>query len=145
MACNCEDLNAIHGVLAGIAQHNDAAAWEPYGALFTDDGVLDCFGREYVGRDAIVKFTARRHIGKHLLSLPIIDIDGDRATAVTDYTFHRYPDLVLFGVGVYNDDLVKQDGRWLMARREIVIHGYHEEMTAATKQSSTPIADTVSS
>jgi hypothetical protein len=145
MACNCDDLIAIHAVLAGIAQQNDAAAWDAYGALFTGDSVLHCFGRDYEGRDAIVKFTSRRHIGKHMLSLPIIEIDGDQATATTDYAFYRYPDLVLFGVGVYNDELVKQGGEWLLARREIVVHGYHEEMTAATKQSTTPIADTISS
>jgi SnoaL-like domain len=143
MACNCEDLNTIHGVLAGIAQHNDVAAWDEYGALFTDDGILHCFGRDYEGRDAIVKFTSRRHIGKHMLSLPIIAIDGDHATAITDYTFYRYPDLVLFGVGVYNDDLVKQGDTWLMARREIVVHGHHEDMTAAAKQHTAPIADTM--
>ena len=145
MACDCEDLQAIHSVLAGIAQHNDLAAWDEYGALFTDDGVLHCFGRDYEGRDAIVKFTARRHIGKHMLSLPVIEIEGERATAATDYTFYRYPDLVLFGVGVYNDELVKQGDAWLMARREVVVHGYHEDMTAAAKQNTTPVADTISS
>ena len=50
---------------------------------------------------------------------------------------------MLFGVGVYKDDLVKIDDDWKFARREIVIHGHHAEMTAAAKQTETPIGDTV--
>ena len=60
-----------------------------------------------------------------------------------DHAFYRYPDLVLFGVGVYKDDLVKLDGEWKFARREIEIHGHHAEMTAAAKQTATPIGDTI--
>ena len=50
---------------------------------------------------------------------------------------------MLFGVGVYKDELVKVDGEWKFARREIVVHGYHADMTAAAKQTTTPIADTI--
>src|SRR5262249_26942576 len=137
MSCECEDLRQILRVIAKIAQHNDLAEWDGYGAQYSDDAVLRCFGRDYAGRDAIVAFTARRHIGKHMLSSPAIEIDGDRATVEVDYTFYRYPDLVLFGVGVYKDELVKVDGDWKMQRREIVVHGHHAEMTAAAKQGTT--------
>jgi hypothetical protein len=143
MACNCEDLRQIMALLAGAAQHNDLAEWEEYGSCFADDAVMHVFGRDYVGRDAIVAFTARRHLGKHMLSTPIIEIDGDRAKVTIDHAFYRYPDLALFGVGVYKDDLVKLDDGWKFARREIVVHGHHAEMTAAAKQTVTPIGDTI--
>ena len=127
--------------MAGAAQTNDLAEWEAYGALFAEDAVMHVFGRDYVGREAIVA-SRRRHLGKHLLSTPIIEIDGDTAKVTIDHAFYRYPDLVLFGVGVYKDDLVKRDGEWKFARRDRN-HGHHAEMTAAAKQTATPIGDTI--
>jgi hypothetical protein len=50
---------------------------------------------------------------------------------------------VLFGVGVYKDELRRTDGAWKFSRREIEVHGHHAEMTAASKQNVTPIGDTV--
>jgi hypothetical protein len=143
MPCDCEDLRQIQAVIARIAQSNDLAQWDAYGEEFTVDAVMHCFGRDYVGREAVVAFTARRHLGKHMLSVPVVEIDGDRATVVVDHSFYRYPDLALFGVGVYKDQLVRDDGVWRISRREIEVHGHHVEMTAATKQNVTPIADTV--
>ena len=143
MACDCDDLRQIMALLAGVAKHNDLAEWEEYGSLFADDAVLHVFGRDYVGREAIVAFTARRLLGKHMLSIPSIEIDGERAKVTVDHAFYRYPDLALFGVGVYEDDLVKLDGEWRLARREIVVHGHHAEMTAAAKQTEAPIGDTI--
>ena len=145
MACDCEDLRKIMALLAGAAQHNDLAEWDEYGNLFAEDAVMHVFGRDYVGRDAIVAFTARRHLGKHMLSTPIIEIAENSAKVTIDHSFYRYPDLVLFGVGVYKDELVKLDGEWKFARREIVVHGHHDDMTAAAKQTVTPIGDTISS
>src|SRR5437870_4512190 len=141
MGCDCDDLRKILTLLAATAAHNDLAEWDEYGALFTEDAVLHCFGRDYVGRDAVVGFTARRHLGRHMLSTPAIEIDGDTAKVSVDHAFYRYPDLVLFGVGVYKDDLVKVDGEWKFARREITVHGHHAEMTAVSKQAVAPIAD----
>ena len=40
---------------------------------------MHVFGRDYVGREAIVAFTGRRHLGKHMLSTPIIEVHGDAA------------------------------------------------------------------
>jgi hypothetical protein len=143
VTCDCDDLRAILALLAANAMHNDLAEWDEYGALFTDDAVLHCFGRDYVGRDAVVAFTARRHLGKHMLSTPAIEIDGETARVVVDHAFFRYPDLALFGVGVYKDELVKIDGTWKFVRREVTVHGHHAEMTAATKQKVVPMADTL--
>jgi 3-phenylpropionate/cinnamic acid dioxygenase small subunit len=141
MSCECDDLRQILALLARIAQHNDLAEWDEYGEQFTEDAVMHCFGRDYVGRDAIVAFTARRHIGKHMLSTPMIEIDGDQATVSVDYAFYRYPDLALFGVGVYKDLLVEHRSEWKLARREIIVHAHHPDMTAAAKQTVAPIAD----
>ena len=76
----------IMALLAGAAQHNDLAEWDEYGALFADDAVMHVFGRDDVGREAIVAFTGRRHLGKHMLSTPIIEIDGDAAKVTIDHS-----------------------------------------------------------
>ena len=143
MSCDCNDLRAILALLALNAKHYNSGQWSEYGSLFTEDGVLHVFGRDYVGRDAIARFSARRDRGKHMMSTPIIEIDGDSATVSVDHVFFRYPDLVLFGAGTYEDDLVKVNGEWKFARREIVVHGHHPEMTAVSKQEVAPIGDTV--
>jgi hypothetical protein len=141
--CQCEDLRAILALQAQFCQLCDLAKWPELGELFTDDVVLHVFGKDYRGRDDVVAFIERRHLGKHMLSAPDIEIDGDRATVVVDHAFWRYPDLVLFGVGVYKDVLRKTQAGWKFERREIEVHGHHAEMTAAAKQNVTPFADTL--
>jgi len=142
--CSCEDLRAILALQAQFCQLCDLARWSELRDLFTDDAVLHVFGRDYVGQDDVIRFIERRHLGKHMLSAPDIEIEGDIARVVVDHTFYRYPDLVLFGVGVYKDVLRRTPAGWRFARREIEVHGHHEDMTAAAKQKVTPIADTVS-
>jgi hypothetical protein len=134
----CDDLLAISNVLAGYAQHTDLAQWDELGALFAEDAVLHVFGRDYQGRAAVIGFLDHRVMGKHILSVPKIEIDGDGAKVSGDYAFYRFPDLVLFGVGVYHDELAKIDGSWKFTRREIAIHAFHSDLTAAVKQTPTP-------
>jgi hypothetical protein len=141
--CTCEDLRAILALQAAFCQHCDLAQWDDLRELLAPDVVLHVFGKDYVGQDDVVAFIARRHLGKHMLSAPAIEIAGDTASVVVDHAFYRYPDLALFGVGVYRDELSKTSGRWLFSRREIEVHGHHADMTAAAKQSVTPIADTM--
>lgn len=141
--CHCDDLRAIMALQAKYCQLCDTARWDEYRELFLPDAVMHCFGRDYVGAEAITAFTARRHLGKHMLSVPDIEIDGDEATVAVDHAFYRYPDLVLFGTGIYRDVLRRTENGWKFARREVEVHGYHSEMTAAAKQSVTPIADSV--
>lgn len=141
--CDCEDLRAILALQAAFAHHCDLAQWDQLKALFAPQMVMHVFGNDYVGPEDVTAFIARRHLGKHMLSIPLIEIDGDTATALVDHAFYRYPDLALFGVGVYIDELVKTSAGWQFARREIVVHGHHDEMTAAAKQTTAPIADTL--
>jgi hypothetical protein len=130
------DLRELLALVASNSQLGDAAEWDAVGELFVDDAVLHCFGNDYVGREAIVAFMARMVRGKHILSVPRIELSdgGDRAEVATDMVFVRHPDLVVFGTGVYRDVLVRRDGRWRFARREIRLDGTHPEITAISKQ-----------
>jgi hypothetical protein len=141
--CTCDDLRAILALQAAFCQHCDLAQWDDLRELFVPGVVLHVFGKDYVGQDEVVEFIARRHLGKHMLSAPAIEITGDTASVVVDHAFYRYPDLALFGVGVYRDQLSRTPGGWRFVRREIEVHGHHADMTAAAKQNVTPIADTL--
>ena len=66
--------------LLRAASANDT---EMFLATFADDGVVDDWGREFVGSDAIRGWSDREFIGKHVsLDIRSIERDGD-ATVVT--------------------------------------------------------------
>jgi 3-phenylpropionate/cinnamic acid dioxygenase small subunit len=63
--------------------------------------------------------------GRHLISQPRLNIDGDSADARTDYAFVGRTDrgLAVTSSGRYLDHLVRDGGRWRFASREIVFLG----------------------
>jgi 3-phenylpropionate/cinnamic acid dioxygenase small subunit len=67
-----------------------------------------------------VRDPARR---RHVLGLPLIDLNGDRARAVCAFSiFRTLPDGTssLYVVGRYEDGFVKKAGRWLYASHKVV-------------------------
>jgi hypothetical protein len=59
----------------------------------------------------------------HVTTNSLIDVDGDGASATTDYLFVRpTPEgLGLIAAGRYIDQLVRDDGRWRFHVREITL------------------------
>ncbi len=117
---------AIHELMARYAERIDAK--DPAGAVacFAQDGVGVYWG-EYRGREAIEArlteildaFLATSH---HLSNI-LITLDGERATALSYvYAFHRLAGSrePMHYWGRWVDALVKRDGQWLFARREVV-------------------------
>ena len=101
---------------------------DPVGAAscFAPDGVGVYWG-EYRGREAIAERLAGILDGfvhtSHHLSNVAVNVDGDRATALAYvYAFHRRTETndFLHYWGRWVDELVKVDGEWLFARREVV-------------------------
>ena len=101
---------------------------DPVGAAscFAEDGVGIYWG-EYRGRAAIAErlggiLDGFVHTSHHLSNVAPV-IDGDRATAQAYvYAFHRRTGTndFLHYWGRWVDELVKVDGQWLFARREVV-------------------------
>ena len=95
--------------------------------LFTEDAevisrsngqVFTSKGREEIGK-AFAGFLALFDVVYHLNGQQVVDIDGDTATGIS-YCF-----VTLIGQGKknqsgvrYHDTYVKQDGRWLIKKRE---------------------------
>ncbi|MEX6723563.1 nuclear transport factor 2 family protein [Parapedomonas caeni] len=121
-----EDRLAIRELLETYADavcRVDAEAW---GACWAEDSVWSMpdypqFG-EVKGKAAIVAMwiEAMKHYpGIIFVATPgEIIVEGDRATA-RSYTSEVYDQegVTKRDRGVYNDELVKQDGRWLFSRR----------------------------
>ena len=113
LAAYCQHLD--DGDFAGVSQQ-----FAPDGAItFGDRGGAD--GRAEIEAWFTEGYTPERR-GKHLTVNTIIELDGDRATARSDFAFLGFVDgdLRPLFAGRYHDDLVRGDGRWLIQRRTAV-------------------------
>ena len=61
---------------------------------------------------------------RHMISSPFIDVDGDRAAAISYLTADfllRKKGTIQALVGRYQDELVRNEDRWLLWRREVLV------------------------
>jgi 3-phenylpropionate/cinnamic acid dioxygenase small subunit len=115
----------ITDMLLRYATGIDRRDWTTFRSAFTEDCVLD-YGEigSFDGLDAVTDFMEQSHAMAghtlHRLSNIVIILDGDRATART------YVDGLILApdnasgvsaVGIYDDDLVRSDHGWRIARR----------------------------
>ena len=121
-----EDPEEIRQPFIDYGHHLDAGGVDAYGRLFAEDGelLLGPIGRAR-GPRAIAKLMAKvlacaSTRSFHLVTNPIIRLDGDRATGEVLWTVIR-PDadgkLVVAMFGRHHDELVRERGRWLFLRR----------------------------
>ena len=120
-----EDRQDISDVLLRYATGIDRRDWTVFRSAFTQDCELD-YGEigTWHGVDAVTDFMEKSHAmaghTMHRLTNQVITVDGDVAVART------YVDgLIIFGendsgvnaVGFYDDDVVRTDAGWRIARR----------------------------
>ena len=121
-----EDLEEIRQMFVDYGHHLDAGDVEAYAALFADDGelLLGPVGRAK-GRAAIVELMTRVRASAtttsfHLVTNPIVRLDGDRASSEVLWTVIR-PDaegkLQVAMFGRHHDTLVRERGRWRIQSR----------------------------
>ena len=112
---------------------------EGYANTFAPDGILDFGWGEIKGRAAIAKFIEdgrkrtlkaradtpqgeRPRVGRHIISNIVVSVDGDRARGLAYWT-HMTTDKSGYGTvdffGHYEDTMVRIDGQWYFARRNI--------------------------
>lgn len=118
--------NGVRRTLAAYCQTLDDGRFDEWASLFTDDVVFTVMGHRLVGPDAVRAFVEPTQQadarGRHMLSEPVIDIDGDTARATTDYAFIA-PNHRVMSAGRYHDELRRESDRWRIAVREIVFLG----------------------
>src|SRR6187399_2798794 len=125
-----EDESAIRRMLIEYGAFLDAKDYRSYAALFAPDGVWQGGFGTFTGPAAIeAMLTANlgaaeaRFVNKanfHMLTNPLITLDGDRAHVESKYLFWtRSPDdrPTPLLAGRYVDEFVREDGRWKIARR----------------------------
>lgn len=123
------DHDEIRALLVRYCHLCDDGDFEDFADLFDEEATFTVMGEVHEGRAAIQEFMTAslppEVRGKHLISQPLISVDGDTASAATDYAFvGRTPDgLGITSTGRYIDRLVRHGGRWLLAAREIVFLG----------------------
>jgi uncharacterized protein (TIGR02246 family) len=124
-----DDEDQVGTTLARYCQYLDDGDFDRWIELFTEEARLIFGGRTTVGRPDIRSYMEQVQPpagrGKHITSNILVDLDGDTATAHTDYMFVRPTGqgLVPIATGRYHDELVRRDGRWLFHRREITLLG----------------------
>ena len=116
-----EDLLEIQQLFIDYGMHLDAGRFDDYAALFATDGEirLGPMGRAK-GRIEIRDTMTRALdglVGKtfHVISSPMVQIDGDEATSEVMWTMIQRgddgrPELAM--LGRHRDQLVREDGRW---------------------------------
>lgn len=119
----------IRALACRYAQSVDRRDWAQLAGLFTKDAVIEGPGFTMPGLEAIV--AGMQHIEQyrttqHHVHNQLVEIDGATATAETYcianhiYTLDGTDRKLDWGVR-YQDNLVFQDGKWLFARRTLLL------------------------
>ncbi len=117
-----DDHTEIRNLMARYCLSLDLDDVDGWVDLFTADPVYEVYGREFVGREGLREMATAAPGGLHLGGPVVIDIDGDRAQTTRNLLFverstgeHRH--------AVYDDDLVRTDAGWRIARSRCRFHG----------------------
>jgi uncharacterized protein (TIGR02246 family) len=124
-----EDVAEIERLITEYARHLDARDLHAYSRLFCEDGEWTGNTGHAKGPDAIRAMLEERlppnppapgPTSRHVVSNPVIEVDGDGATASLTWALISRdeadePELAL--LGHYDDVLAREDGRWRFKSR----------------------------
>jgi uncharacterized protein (TIGR02246 family) len=137
-----EDLAEIERLIMDYRRHLDARDLHAYSRLFSEDGEWTGNTGSATGPDGIEGMLEERLAPNppapgptswHVVANPLIDLDGDSASASVTWALIRRgegdePEIAL--LGHYDDLLVREDGRWRFKRREAGIDIPHRPLPA---------------
>ena len=107
---------AIRELIAAYALALDAGDPDACVQLFTTDAEFRVYGRAFAGHEGIGKMFQDAPRGLHLTGISRVDVRGDTATARSQVLFVPAGSLQL-RPALYDDEFVRQDGRWLFRSR----------------------------
>jgi hypothetical protein len=128
MASDETEKNAIRELLATYCFHLDNYRFAEMAALFTEDGTWDTAFGKGTGRDGIVaqaesisKPGSPRPRRVHLTTNIVIALDGDTAKVESNWSViqNSASGPKIGSAGGYQDQVVKQNGKWLFRYRKI--------------------------
>jgi uncharacterized protein (TIGR02246 family) len=120
------DEEAIRAVIARYNLYGDSGRFDEMLSLFVEDATVVVDGTSYggIGQIRALFTTAAGPVPEHVrhhTSTHVIDVDVDRASARC--YFQVLTSQGLDHWGRYRDELVKVDGAWRFARREVRVDG----------------------
>ncbi len=121
---------AVRNVIAALSRTADGPDVDAYVALFAPDASWELPGTVRRGHDDIragsLERRAAGEVGpgsgtRHVTTTTVVTLDGDRAAAASTWLFleDTTGTPTVARVGTYDDELVRHEGRWLLARRVI--------------------------
>ena len=121
-----DDESAIRRLLADYCHLLDDGRFDEWISLFDEDVVFIVMGNRLQGRGevrSVIEPTQQEEDrGRHILSEPAIEVDGDTALVVTDFVFVSRTNIIMT-TGRYLDTVRRCPDRWAFASREIVFSG----------------------
>ena len=126
MADLTQDRDSIRHLLATYTYNGDRGRIDALAACFAEDGTLEFPGALATGPVAIVaaltsggQADPARTFVRHHITNPLIEVEGDTATARSYFTVYSNhgPD----HAGTYNDRLVRPPAGWRFAHRQVRI------------------------
>jgi ketosteroid isomerase-like protein len=124
-----QDEDLIRRALGEYSRRCDDGRFEELADLFTEDARLIVLDTVAEGRDAVRRYLetvqADGSRGLHVTTNALIDVDGDQATAATDYLFVRpaATGMAIIAAGRYLDELIREGDRWRFRVRTITMLG----------------------
>lgn len=123
MADLAADRDAIRDLLARYTYNGDRGRVTELAACFADEGVLEYPGDRAQGPEAIAAALGNGSgtrnpaltFVRHHITNPLIEVNGDAATARSYFAVHC--DIGLDHSGTYSDRLVRTAGGWRIAHR----------------------------
>ena len=117
-------------MLAAFARLADEGTVEELGHLFAEGVEWSMAGTTWRGRAEVLSgLASMRELGhagpesgnRHVLTNQEVHIDGDRAAAHSYFLLvNRETPAAILAVGSYRDELVRERGEWVIARREVL-------------------------
>jgi len=113
-------------VLAAFARLADEGTLEELGQLFAEDVEWSMTGATWRGRSEVLAgLGSMRELGhagpdsgnRHVLTNQEVHVDGDRAAARSYFLLVNSEKIL--AIGAYRDELVREPGGWVIARREV--------------------------
>jgi len=126
-----EDERAIENLQRSYGFFVDKALWKETADLFADNGTLEIGGRGvFVGKARVLQYLVwlapqgltRGKLFNHTQMQPIITVAPDGRTARGRWRFLAevgdYQKSALWGTGTYENEYVKENGVWKIAKRQ---------------------------
>ena len=146
-----EDQDAIWRLFMTYKTHLDQRDFKAYASLFTDDAVWmgnlgKCEGPKQIERmlkKTLAVFESDHDRQHHLVLNPVIDVDGDTATAKSTWGFVTRSETdapVLAMLGTYYDELRRTEEGWKFSRRVAYSDIPYIDITAV-KSATAPYVD----